>query len=130
MERAGGVWNASVSSTIGIYSGGRLVAGFVFFSYNGANVYGAMAGDTASNWLSRSTARFVMQYIFLQLGCRRVTAVIAASNTSSLRAARFLGLQHECLMSDAMPDGNAIQLVSHRATNPWLTEDQRHDRKL
>jgi RimJ/RimL family protein N-acetyltransferase len=127
MERTNGEWYSGMGSTMGVFDeGGRLVAGLVFSGYNGANVYVALAAEPGVNWLSRALARTICQYVFLQLGCRRVTCTVAASNSPSLRVCQFLGCTPEAVMPQGAPDGDLIVLSQFRATSPWLTEEERY----
>lgn len=68
----------------------------------------------------------IFRYPFLQLGVRRITGRVAASNQASQRLCDRFGFTREGLMRQAMPDGGDMVLFGMLARDcKWLEVGKR-----
>lgn len=88
MERGG--------KSIGIERNGNLIGGVVYNHwFPGIDIQMHIAGARGEPWLSRPILNALFYYPFVELGLRRVTSPVAASNDACLRLVRHLGAVHE-----------------------------------
>lgn len=95
---------------IGLERDGELVAVAVFDNFTSGDCCMSIASDGSGYWLSRGFLAAVFAYPFTQLGNRRVTSLIASSNTQSLRFCEHLGFKREGLCRQAM-DGEDMHVM-------------------
>lgn len=110
-----GEWYAA----IGLESDGDLVSGVVYNFYTGPDIAMHVVG-VGPTWLSRSYLRAAFKYPFVQLGCRRVTGYVPASNSRAQRFDEHLGFQREGLLRHALPDDDVIVYGMLREECRWL----------
>lgn len=81
---------------VGITRNGRLVGGCLYTNYvpckGGGDVQLWAAGH---GWVSRRVIRSLVGYPFRQLGCHRVTVIIAKKNKASRRLVEGIGFKLE-----------------------------------
>lgn len=84
------------STAIGVLFGDELVAGIVYNEFRG---YGLSmhVSATSPKWASRRIVGTLLAYPFVQLGCVRITATIAATNDRARKLLRQLGFHVEGL---------------------------------
>lgn len=107
---------------IGVARHGKLIAALVYMNYRKTNIEICLAADDP-RWCRKGVLAALFAYPFLQLGLRRITAIIPASNEQSLRITRGMGFveegRHECLF----PNGEAgISFRMLREECRWLGE--------
>lgn len=103
-EKTGGTWTKGRGTAIGKIQEGKLVAGVLFEDWNGANIICHIAGD--GNWATKGFLHLIFHYPFNQLGVKRMTAPIAASNAKSINLVTKMGFTLECTLAQANPDGD------------------------
>ena len=83
-------------STIGFMRDGQLVAGVLFNNFREScrDVQLTIAADTPS-WIGKDSLRVIFEYVFIQLGCVRLTVSIAKKNKRPRRLAEGLGFKYE-----------------------------------
>lgn len=80
-------------TTIGVIdSAGKLRGGFVFTTYTGDSVELSLAGSACAD---RGAWRGVLQYVFVQLGCKRLAIHTRKSNKTVCKQAPRLGFKFE-----------------------------------
>ena len=96
---------------IGVVVAGEIVAGMACMDWDQrhGNIEIAMAADSA-RWASRDTIRRLLAWPFDQLGCRRLTTIIAADNDRALRLNEGLGFKREGLMRHGFGERDAVIL--------------------
>ena len=107
---------------IGIGLDGEIIAGMALMNVDRqhGNAEIAMAASTP-RWASRSTIRKLLEYPFCQLGLRRVTTIIAASNATALKMNRQMGFKQEGIMRFGMGDEDAIIMgLLREEAEKWL----------
>lgn len=129
LERTGGQWKGE-SVTIGLEEDGKLVAGALYEDFNGANINIALAGE-GRNWLNREFLWFTCYYPFEQLKVRRVTALVASSNETSINFCQHIGFVREATLEQAHPSGDLIVFRMFREDCKWLNlKGRKHGQKL
>lgn len=93
---------------IGQSRDGRLMAGAVFEGYNGRNVWVHLAGEPGGRWLSRRFLTACMRYVFVVLGCARLSAYVNESNWPSRRFTQHFGFREEARLKGAAKDGGDV----------------------
>ncbi len=97
--------------TIGLERDGKLCAVVVFNLYSGADIAMHVASDGSRRWMTRAFLRAVFRYPFIQLGVRRVTGYVPATNRDALDFDLHIGFQPEGRMRQALPDGTDVLIL-------------------
>ncbi len=100
---------------------GSILGVVVFSRFTTGNCEVTVAART-SHFLTKRFLLASCAYPFIQLGCRRVTAIIAAGNERSLSLAQQLGFKEEGELVDWFPSGNAKILGLLRKNCKWLKD--------
>ncbi len=110
-------------TALGVARGDKLVGGCVFTNYvkcpGGGDVQLWCAGEGL--WISRRVIRTLLGYPFDQLGCHRVTAIIAKKNHKSRKLVTDLGFKLEGVVREGIRpgrDGCVYGLL--KAENRWV----------
>ena len=93
---------------IGLEEDGELLAVVVYNLYSSADIAMHIAAVPGRRWMTREFLRVAFRYPFVQLGCRRVSGYVPASNADAQRFDEHLGFQREGLMRHALPDDDII----------------------
>lgn len=110
-------------TTIGVIRSGELAAVLVYNNYRWPNIEMSLATATPY-WASREVLRGIFRYPFVQLRCKRVTAVAAEENTSVRRFMERLGFVQEGIHIDMLKTGNAVSYGMTRANAArWIGKD-------
>lgn len=94
-------------TAIGLERDGELVAGVIYEGYNGHNVWMHVA---IPGRITKAYLRYCFYYPFIELGCRRVSGYVEASNAEARRFDEHLGFQQEAILSGAASDGGDVIL--------------------
>lgn len=105
-DRVGFRWTQGRSQAIGRIKDGKVVAGVLYEDYNGVNVVCHIACEKTG--INRRFLLIIFDYPFQQLKCKRITVVIAQSNTASRRLVEHMGFEVEANLHHAHPDGDLI----------------------
>lgn len=105
---------------IGVAVDGQLSCGVVYTEYDGAGIRCSIAAEARSGWASRRTLRALFGYPFVQLGCRRITVLVAKHNERSGRFCLNLGFQVEGVLRHALADDDYIVLGMLRDECKWI----------
>jgi RimJ/RimL family protein N-acetyltransferase len=89
---------------IGVERDGQVVAGALFEGYNGRNVWIHLAGE-GPGWVSRPFIRACMRYVWIDLGCARISCHVVASNRAAIRFNEHFGWRREAVLAGAAADG-------------------------
>lgn len=121
-ERTGEEWHDGKGSTLGIYEGDVLSAGFVFYEFNGRTVWLGLAAE--SSFASAEAFHLVADYVFNQLGCEWCRCKIAEANVNCTRLAESVGFELETRLKDSHPKGDELIYRMSRARCQWLNLEQ------
>ncbi len=95
---------------IGLERDGDLLAVVVYNLWSGADIAMHVAAMPGRRWMTRGFLRAVFRYPFVQLGCRRVTGYVPASNLDAQRFDEHLGFVREGVMREALDNGEDVIL--------------------
>ena len=94
-------------TTIGVAREGVILAAAIYNNYRPPNI--EITFVTASpRWASKQAIRAMLRYPFVQLACKRLTAVTAVQNMAARAFLLRLGFCEEGLHPDALPTGAAV----------------------
>jgi hypothetical protein len=94
------------------------VGGVVLCQFLGASLTCHMAGE--AGWLSRTLLWMMFDYAFVQLGVRKVIALVRSNNYAALTQDLRAGFRVEAIVRDVFPDAHMLILTMEKATCPWL----------
>jgi len=112
-----GVWPCA--NAFGVEMKGEIVAGVVLEQINGANAVCHIAIEKPCKAML-SLFSVVCDYAFRQLGLKRITGFVSASDTSVIEFDKRLGFEEEFVMKDAAFDGDVVVLVLRADNCRWL----------
>ena len=98
---------------------GRILGVVVFSRFSDGNCEITVAAQS-KQFISKRFGLAVAFYAFEQLGCRRVTAVIAVGNEKSLNLAQQLGFRIEGRLVSWYASGDAFILGLLKSDCKWL----------
>ena len=122
-EVARWVWNrvgvrTSEYAAIGL-KGERITAGVVFTRYSpGAGIELTIAG--AGAWAVPEFFRAVFRYTFVQLDCKRATAIVASKNIRSRRLCERLGFVQEGVLKYGFKDDDSVIYGMYKENCRWI----------
>lgn len=93
---------------IGLERDGRLIAGVMYEGFTGHNIWMHVAAEPGGQWLNRKYLKTCFAYPFLQLGCKRVSGWVEASNEQARRFDEHLGFKKEAVLQGAARDGGDV----------------------
>ena len=103
---------------------GMLIGGLAFTEYRGTDVRVTVAGY--GNWMTRRLLRVGCSYAFLDLGCRRMTAMIKRTNKQSRTLCEKIGFRLEGVHPQTYEDGGtACSYGMTRQNCRWIKETDR-----
>lgn len=94
---------------IGLERDGELIAGVLYEGWNGQNVWMHVATSPGKKW-TLEFLRYAFHYPFMELGCKRVSGYVEASNKAAQRFDEHLGFQREAVLRGAASDGGDVIL--------------------
>ena len=119
-ERLNCVFDAGVSTAIGMESNGELIGGVVFDNFR----HGSIAMHVASNGgngLTREFLRAVFGYCFIQMGVNKVIGLVDSTNLHARKFDENLGFVLEAVIKDAAKDGDILIYTMTRTQCRFLT---------
>jgi len=81
-------------SSLGVVRNGQVVGGAIFFNNRGHDIE-VCAGFLNPRWATPATMRSLLAYPFVQLGCKRATAITARKNKAARRLLEGMGCRVE-----------------------------------
>lgn len=102
-----GIKDYGLCQAIGVYHGSKIVAVAIYSEYRSPNIEITFV-TSSPRWASPNAVRGILKYPFLQLGCKRITAITEATNQPARAFLCRLGFKLEGIHPDALPTGTAI----------------------
>lgn len=114
---------------VGVIRDHELVAAVVWSEFKWPDIHASIV-STSPRWATRGHLREILHYPFIQLGCKRVTAVTDATNQSVRSFLCRIGFRQEGVHVDANPTGDAVSygLLAKDAAR-WLAEEDHEQRQ-
>lgn len=97
---------------LGLERDGELVAGVLYEGYNGQNVWMHVAAVPGGKWMTRDYLRYSFHYPFNEMGVKRISGYVNASNMAARRLDEHLGFKPEATLTGAAPDGGDVILYA------------------
>lgn len=114
---------AGPNTSIGVVHKGQIVAAAVFNNFRLPNIEVTFV-TSSPRWASKGAVRAILRYPFLQLGCKRVTAITEAKNHPAREFLCRLGFKEEGIHPDALPTGDAITHgLLRKDAAMWIAEE-------
>lgn len=95
---------------VGLEKDGELIAGVLYEGFNGQNVWAHLAGKPGKRWMNREFLWYGFHYPFNEMGVKRISGYVNASNTEARRLNEHFGYQEEARLKGAAPDGGDVIL--------------------
>lgn len=108
------------STGIARIKGGKIVAGVLYQDHNGPNVFAHIAVDPGG--MNRHFLSIIFDYPFNQLKAKRITGVVASSNTAARKLDEHLGFELEAILQDAHPEGDLCVYKMTADKCRWIKE--------
>ena len=86
---------------------GILQAGVVYYNYCNRNIEISIASNTP-RWATKENISGILRYPFINLDCRRVTAVTSRKNDHVRSFLKRIGFMHEGTLHDALDNDDAV----------------------
>lgn len=86
---------------------GILQAGVVYYNYCNRNIEISIASNTP-RWATKENISGILSYPFVNLNCRRVTAVTSRKNDHVRSFLKRIGFMHEGTLHDALDNDDAV----------------------
>jgi RimJ/RimL family protein N-acetyltransferase len=114
---------AEPNTSIGVIHKGKIVAAAVFNNFRLPNIEITFV-TSSPRWASPGAVRAILAYPFKQLGCKRVTAIIEATNQPARAFLCRLGFKLEGIHPDVFMSGAAetYGLLLQDASR-WVAEE-------
>ena len=94
-------------TAIGVSREGKIVAVALFSNYQWPAIEITFV-TTTPRWASRENIRAILAYPYVQLDCRRLTAITEACNSPARAFLERLSFKQEGVHPDAFPSGEGI----------------------
>jgi len=117
-------------TAIMLFDDNVLRACVAYTDYDEVNLGMHIASDGSRRWLTREYLRACFGYPFEQLGVRRVTGLVAASNPAALRFDTHLGFRMEGRLRHAAQDGSDLLVLGMLRGECRYLRDSEHGQEL
>jgi RimJ/RimL family protein N-acetyltransferase len=109
---------------------GNLIGGVVLNNFTRRDIHLHVAG-VGPRWCTRRFVGEVFRYVFLQLGCRRCTGLVAVSNAAARRFDEHLGFRREGVLRAYLEhDEDCLVYGMLREECRWLNVGVTHGKLL
>ena len=109
-------------SAIGVIRNNSLAAAAVFHHYRHPDIEISFVTATR-HWATPQTVRAVFRYPFIQLGCKRITAITKATNQPARAFLCRIGFRQEGVHPDVFENDDAISYgLLRRDAARWIEE--------
>ena len=119
-----GVKDFGPCAAIGVLRNRELVGAAVFNHFEWPNIEITFC-TSDKRWATPDVVRGIIRYPFLQLGCKRITAVTDDTNQLAIAFLCRMGFRQEGFHPDASPTGARVSYgLLRKDAEKWLTEDR------
>lgn len=96
---------------------GEIIAAALYVENNGTNCFIHLAAEPGRRWLTREYLYWCLHYPFVQVGLKRMTGWIEATNKDCIRFAEHIGFTRETTLKGAGQNGVDVHLYVLRPEN-------------
>lgn len=97
---------------LGLVRDGEMLAGVLYEGFNGQNVWMHVAAQPGGRWMTRKFLWACFDYPFNDLGAKRVSAYVNASNKVARKLDDHIGFKQEAVLKGAAEDGGDVILYA------------------
>lgn len=127
MGQLGMEWFPGSGTTIGLEDeSGEIIAGLVYENCNGVNCFVHIAAVPGRRWGNRDFLYYAFAYPFLQLGCDRISGIVASTNKDALNLNIRVGMELEAVLYGAAPNGHLLIYRMFKKDCKWLSLGEHH----
>lgn len=112
---------------IGLERDGQLVAGVIYEGFNGHNVWMHVAAEPGARWMTRAYLRYCFRYPFWEMGVRRISGYVDASNLAARKMDEHLGFVPEATLRGAAHDGGDVIVYVMRREHCRFLGDEKEN---
>lgn len=117
---------AGPNTSIGVAHRGQIVAAAVFNNFRPPNIEVTFV-TTSPRWASKGAISAILRYPFVELACKRVTAVIEAENQPARAFLQRLGFKLEGIHPDVFQSGAAETYgLLYQDALRWIMQETVH----
>lgn len=91
---------------IGVEEDGELIAGILYDTWSGRNIFMHVAALPGKNWITRELLWHAFNYAFNVAGVDRITGPVRETNMAVRKFDEHLGFAEECRLKGAEEDGS------------------------
>lgn len=117
-KRLGGSFKSAYA--MGMVEDGHIIAVVAYNQFHWPAITMHVAAEPGKLWATREFRFHAFSYPFIQLNCRRVTALVAAKNVVSQRFEENLGFTLEGRMERALPDDDQLIYRMFKEDCKWI----------
>lgn len=118
-----GMQIAEPNTSIGVAHKGQIIAAAVFNNFRHPNIEVTFV-TSSPRWASKGAVCAILRYPFIQLGCKRVTAIIGATNQPARAFLCRLGFKLEGIHPDVFASGAAETYgLLRKDAGRWVAEE-------
>ena len=129
LEQQDSAWTPNRGTTLGLAEDGKLIAGVVFDSWNGASLCMHVAAVPGSRWMTKEFLRLCFAYPFQQMGCTKLIGLVGSKNLAARKFDEHLGFVLEATLNEAHPDGQLLVYTMTKAQCRWLSRNYLKERR-
>lgn len=107
-------------TALGLINDDEIIAGVIYTNYAKPNILAHIAALPNKRWLNREFLFAMFDYPFNQLGCNRITGLVAKKNKEARRFDTHLGFEYEGNMRQALPDDDMLIYGMIKEKCKWL----------
>lgn len=125
-----GIKDFGPSTAIGVAHKGVIVAAAIYNNYRPPNIEVTFV-TSSPRWASPGAVKAILRYPFVQLKCKRVTAVTEATNQPARAFLCRLGFREEGYHPDALSSGDVVTYgLLRKDAARWLAEESASVQRL
>lgn len=96
------------ATAIGLARGSRILAVVAYNNFNWPDIFMHIGAEPGALWATRDFFQCIFHYPFVQLNCKRATALVARKNKASRNLCEKLGFTLEGKCTHALPNDDLI----------------------
>jgi len=116
-------------TAIGFAKDGKIIGGVVYHNYRPPSIEMSIA-TIDPRWCTRKVLEQCFTYPFIQLGVKRITTLVDATNQPVRAFNERIGFVHEATLRDALHDGDAALFRMLPEECKWIVARKKHGQRF